>query len=530
MLAGCAKNAVDTKEEADTESSESTRKKDKDKKNKEKSDKNKTDEAEENNESPYADIYKEFFDYVSGADSSEWDGFKLIDLDGDGVYELFAYNSNGYSDDPGMTPYLVLGHNDDGIVINDFLADGVAGAGGYRGSLYCLEGHGKIHDSAVYAPYGEPADTIYTLEDGELITSDQGYFLVDRTVEMSDDQDIFENGDWRWNDHIVSEEEYEKNLEKATDYTDGYALYDINWVDKKTIKTELKKAAGRDTGSTDSSADIDLKELLLKKSGASDNELCTYIEDDFDGDGTKEAFALIGSKFDEFDTQLVEGTVWFVSSNTCKSLRQSMGMGIADSPRYMKVGGTEYILFDDLYVSESVTYAWSVSDGSAVEAPFSGVGSINMDSSDGKDRFRILKSAYDGEYDHTIDAPIGHTWKYYYFFYNDETKRVEEYAGTQISADNVIFLCDVDIVGDKLPKGDKLDSLFCRGNGLIVLNYEHEEDDCTYYYHYIYDFINGNYIDDYGDEDSGEYPQMGTYAITICPDIANYPEVPGPEN
>lgn len=528
LLVSCSKGNADEKVETDTESQEASKKKERNKKDKEDSGKKDTDEAEEPDESPYAGIYKEFFDYISDADPSEWDGFKLIDLDGDGIYELFATNSNGKSEDPAMQPYLVLGHNDDGIVINDFLQDGVAGVGGYRGSLYCLEGHGKIYESAIYAPFGEPSDTVYVLDNGELILSDQGYFEFDRSVEMSEDLDIFENGEWYWNDKIVSEEEYARNLEKATDNARGYALYDLNWSDKASIKKELKKAAGRDTGSADDSKDIDLKELLLKKAGASEDELCNYIEDDFDGDGKKEAFALIGTEFDEFDQMIVEGAVWFVSANECKNLRQSTGMGISESPRHMTVGGTDYLLFDDLYVTESVTYVWSVSDGTVIEAPFSGVGNVYTDPSDEKDCFRILKSAYDGEYDHTIDAPIGHTWKNYYFFYNDETGRVEEFAGTAISQDNVPFLCDIDIVEEKLPKGDKVDSLFCRGNGLIVLNYEHEEDDTTYYYHYIYDFTKGYYIDDYGDEVTGDEPLMGTCAVTICPDIANYPEVPGP--
>ena len=115
------------------------------------------------------------------------------------------------------------------------------------------------------------------------------------------------------------------------------------------------------------------------------------------------------------------------------------------------------------------------------------------------------------------------------FFINSETGRVEEFAGTAISQENVPFLCGIDIVEEKLPKGDKVDSLFFRGNGLIVLNYEHEEEDITYYYHYIYDFTKGFYIDAYGDEMTSDEPLMGTCAVTICPDIANYPDVHGPE-
>ena len=44
---------------------------------------------------------------------------------------------------------------------------------------------------------------------------------------------------------------------------------------------------------------------------------------------------------------------------------------------------------------------------------------------------------------------------------------------------------------------------------------------------YIYDFSKESLVDDIG-EITGEEPLWGIYLEALCPEIANYPEVPGP--
>ena len=47
-------------------------------------------------------------------------------------------------------------------------------------------------------------------------------------------------------------------------------------------------------------------------------------------------------------------------------------------------------------------------------------------------------------------------------------------------------------------------------------------EDVSYYYHLIYDYIHGKFIDDNREETDGE-PLEGTYAKALCPDMAVYP-------
>ncbi len=270
----------------------------------------------------------------------------------------------------------------------------------------------------------------------------------------------------------------------------------------------------------------DLKTVLLKEADATEDELVFFHKEDFDGDGEEEAFAIIGEVLDDFeDWDIAEGSVWFVGSEGCEKLHDSDGMGVSTSDRVMTLGDMKYVLFDDVYATGIQTFAWVVEDGEAVEAAFSGAGEVLPDEEE-EGQFEIMDSSYDSMYDTEAEGTMGHTWKHYYFYYDNEDGGVYEYGGTEIDQKKAAELCGIDIIGKFLPKGYQLDSIFLRGNGLVVVNYEYTEDEYIYYYHYIYDFINGCFIDDTGEE-TGNEPLEGVYREALCPDIASYPEAPG---
>ena len=256
VLAGCNKSDVKTEpdntpaEIADTVSNEEPEQPDE------------TDIKPEE-ESDDVKIYRKFYDIVSDADPTEWDGFELVDLDGDGIFELFATCIDGEREDPGIQPYMIVGHKDEDIVKNDELFDGVAGAGGYRGSMYYIEGKGKLHESMVFAPLGEPADRVYLLKDGEITETDIGEFVADRTSDMSaDGWDLYEHGEWHWNDKIVTEDEYKNGLREATDNMQGKPLCEIDWMSTKRAQQKLQNLidgieSEEDEEPAEESADID---------------------------------------------------------------------------------------------------------------------------------------------------------------------------------------------------------------------------------------------------------------------------------
>ncbi|MCR4903175.1 MAG: zinc-ribbon domain-containing protein [Butyrivibrio sp.] len=197
-------------------------------------------------ENPNKKIYESYLEIVQNAKDVEWDNFALIDFDGDDIPELFAtcLNENNESMQLYMLqPYMIVGHNDDGVVINDDFADGAASAGGYRGTIYYLPGIGKFHDSAEYAPYGGPADRVYAMNYGKIEKTGDGYFEVDENSIPQgeiEDFDITDYGSWHWNGQVVGKEEYSDNLRSAIENTKGKALCEISCVDKDEMISNLE--------------------------------------------------------------------------------------------------------------------------------------------------------------------------------------------------------------------------------------------------------------------------------------------------
>ncbi len=187
-------------------------------------------------------IYQAYYDEISKNTSYSWEGFQLIDLDGDNFPELFATGSNSENDFDSLQHYMIIGHNENGIVVNDELADGVASAGGYRGTLYYIPGIGKLHDSAVFAPYIAPADTVYKMQDGKIDTEASGYFEPDMNVEPEgDDWDILDHGVWYWDGKEVSYDDYKSKLRSAINNTTGYELNGVNYISKDEMLKKLSE-------------------------------------------------------------------------------------------------------------------------------------------------------------------------------------------------------------------------------------------------------------------------------------------------
>ena len=285
------------------------------------------------------------------------------------------------------------------------------------------------------------------------------------------------------------------------------------------------------------SADKDLtakedefKEKIIAQSGCKKDDIKSFMLDDFDDDGSYEAFAIVGDGIDEDFNCIYNSESWFVSDSKCTKLDIAYGMGLGREIRTMTIGDIKYVIIDDYFVSESYSFVFCVSGDSISETEFSHIGTVWADDNN-SDTFSIIDNSYDMMIDNSIgDLPIGHTWKKYYFFYSQEDNKIYEYAGTSIDAKTVEYWVGRDLIKELVPAGDTINNVFMRGNGLIVINYEHEEDDGSIcYYHYIYSTLLGSFVDDYG-KNTNEEPLPGICLICLCPNMASYPEVPGPND
>lgn len=236
--------------------------------------------------------------------------------------------------------------------------------------------------------------------------------------------------------------------------------------------------------------------------------------DDFDGNGEYEAFAFVGTtpvEDDEWSTY--EGEIWYVDNDECVCLEPFNGY--YNVLKCMDFGKRKYICFDQFYVTESPTTIYTVKDGAAVADTYSNIG--NVYNVTGKD-FSISLSAYDTTYDPSITGLIGHSWKPYYFYYDEAKDAICEYGAHEISMEEAANLLPDDAMNTILSMNGTVTTCILRDNGILNVNYEISyENGCIDYKNANYDTVNKRYLDAYGlGENSLSGSSFGgTYEINI---------------
>ena len=224
--------------------------------------------------------------------------------------------------------------------------------------------------------------------------------------------------------------------------------------------------------------DIDAKELIEKAvttSGAGSDDVRDYAAYDYDGDGSLEAFVFIGSETDEM-WSTCSGTVWFVDDDSCESVQENESFFVYGNKviDMVNVDGHIFAHTRVAYATSTVSYLYYVKDGNCRESEISGLGSFfKPDYADG---YSISVSAYDYclDYDEGKESEgmyTGHTWKHYYFYYDEEAEDFKEYVGTPITESELASECGFDLVGDIRKEGYQIDDIFKRDNGVINVNY-----------------------------------------------------------
>lgn len=199
-----------------------------------------------------------------------------------------------------------------------------------------------------------------------------------------------------------------------------------------------------------------LRERLAASAGVDAARVTQFFCDDYDGDGTQEAFALIDRGSDE--TAII-GDVWFVSDARVEALQTG-----ASYLRLEQCGDTAPILFnaEEWYGgSASVSKVWRVDSGAPVQVDISGLNSFRH--GEGNEYYATL-DAFDGSSDGT-----GHTWKRYYFYY--ENGQLYEYGGIYISMEELLEFDGAQAIIDAAyNEGREIDNIIYRGNGIININ------------------------------------------------------------
>ena len=295
---------------------------------------------------------------------------------------------------------------------------------------------------------------------------------------------------------------------------------------KNDYEDLLDKAVGKvDLNMELESADTEtqLRERLAEYG---EGNIIWFNFDDFDGDGTYEAFAFMGKAGAEY----MDGVLWYVNENYAAELKES---GKWHTPEIVNANGTNF-LFAENY-DDGLTYVFGIENSKVYETAVSGNFS-HLIYTGGRD-FTAEFTSYDYYEDGAMAKQKDPTTKIYWFYLEDG--EFHEYG-----ADNTLRRADL----RKYPTGPEIideiyknglteallreyysgadeetlktiaeeagyfHSIMLRENGIINLNFYGAYEDCFY----ITFKINGNDVDVI-DEGRGFYLPAAVEAIATYP-------------
>ena len=295
---------------------------------------------------------------------------------------------------------------------------------------------------------------------------------------------------------------------------------------KNDYEDLLDKAVGKvDLNMELESADTEtqLRERLAEYG---EGNIIWFNFDDFDGDGTYEAFAFMGKAGAEY----MDGVLWYVNENYAAELKES---GKWHTPEIVNANGTNF-LFAENY-DDGLTYVFGIENSKVYETAVSGNFS-HLIYTGGRD-FTAEFTSYDYYEDGVMAKQKDPTTKIYWFYLEDgefheygadDTLRradLRKYpTGSEIIDEIYKNGLTEALLREYYPGADEetlktiaeeagyFHSIMLRENGIINLNFYGAYEDCFY----ITFKINGNDVDVI-DEGRGFYLPAAVEAIATYP-------------
>ena len=231
----------------------------------------------------------------------------------------------------------------------------------------------------------------------------------------------------------------------------------------KEINTEdlIEEVTADPQNMKDEKTDVQEKEKTFRSEleASSGRSVLEFLMNDYDQNGTQEAFALMG-KAGENQVQIGDyiGEVWYVTEKGAVKLAEQNEF---KKGKVLTIKDQTYIVYEECYVSESRSLVWNVQEGTPVQLNLgNGMGFDVGD--DGNPT--IIGSAYDACNDGT-----GHTYKMYWLYYD---QGIHEYGGIEISGEDFLQYKNADLTIENIKKKNGVVSdIYYRANGIININY-----------------------------------------------------------
>lgn len=245
---------------------------------------------------------------------------------------------------------------------------------------------------------------------------------------------------------------------------------------------------------------------VIQASGADSAEIRDSIVQDFDKNGTVEAFIFVGGEPDEMGA--AQGKLYFVNDEKCEVVKESGSFFCGEEGMMWlhEVEDKVFVEVADAYVTSTVSYIYYVENDSFKESAVSGLGSFFEPGY--VDDYCISLSSYDAFLDYEDGKEsegmyTGHTWKNYYFYYDKEAGDFAEYKGMAISVEDLDKACGFPLSEEITAEGYEIGDIYRRDNGIINANYsrtsKYEGMVSVEYRNVTYNEKTASFVDVWGD-------------------------------
>lgn len=215
-----------------------------------------------------------------------------------------------------------------------------------------------------------------------------------------------------------------------------------------------------------------LKRNLLIKAGVEEDAVLLMDYDDYDGNGTYEAFAFVGESNEYSGVTDYRGHFWFVGADRCMQLPNRHGAGYRKIDGLMLLGHRQKYLYyhSDYCLTANISGIWTVENGKPVEIclPQSGEVSYTGDPCG----FDLWVDSYNNYYEPDGDLWSGHTWRPYFYHYDLETGRLKPDESENLSAEELEELCGFDLAAEVEAEGYEVTAVVrWQPGNIVTINY-----------------------------------------------------------
>ena len=165
------------------------------------------------------------------------------------------------------------------------------------------------------------------------------------------------------------------------------------------------------------------------------------------------------------------GDLWF--ENDCDT-RRLLSDAWFSAPAVYNCGGVKMLVTDERYATYSVSHAFTVVDGKAVEIPINGSAQMQL-SPDGDRGFTALSSEFEGN--------MAHTWKPYWYTFSANELSFVSVCG-QVADKNALPWNMTDRIAQD---GGTVSEVIVFDNGITAVNYITENYGTEFQYYRLYE-------------------------------------------